>query len=134
MKKPDVQAEEQNPRHTTNFDVQLGSRIRAARVVAGMSQSELGAALGVTFQQVQKYEKGFNRVPGERLVKIADTLSVSVTSLMGMEDNRPGWTDMHVATFLGTYGKQGTALIERLAAMKRTKGLAVIELALAATK
>ena len=44
------------------IDVEIGARVRQARVAAGLSQSELGAHLGISFQQVQKYEKGKNRV------------------------------------------------------------------------
>jgi transcriptional regulator with XRE-family HTH domain len=48
-------------------DKKLGEKIRTRRVVAGMSQAELGKALGITFQQIQKYEKGVNRVSAVRL-------------------------------------------------------------------
>jgi transcriptional regulator with XRE-family HTH domain len=59
-------------------DVHVGLRIRAARLASGLSQERLGAALGVTFQQVQKYEKGTNRVGAGRLSDIARVLSVPV--------------------------------------------------------
>ena len=59
-------------------DVHVGLRIRAARLAAGLSQERLGNALGVTFQQVQKYEKGANRVGAGRLSDIARVLSVPV--------------------------------------------------------
>src|SRR6266568_1102259 len=52
---------------------------RAQRLVCRMSQTELANALGVTFQQVQKYEKGVNRVGAGRLAKIADTLKVPIS-------------------------------------------------------
>jgi transcriptional regulator with XRE-family HTH domain len=60
-------------------DVHVGLRIRAARLAAGLSQERLGTALGVTFQQVQKYEKGVNRVGAGRLSDIARVLSVPVS-------------------------------------------------------
>jgi transcriptional regulator with XRE-family HTH domain len=60
-------------------DVHVGLRIRAARLAAGLSQERLGTALGVTFQQVQKYEKGANRVGAGRLSDIARVLSVPVS-------------------------------------------------------
>jgi transcriptional regulator with XRE-family HTH domain len=59
-------------------DVDVGRRIRAQRLVCRMSQTELANNLGVTFQQVQKYEKGVNRVGAGRLSRIADVLSVPV--------------------------------------------------------
>ena len=54
-----------------SFDQHIAGRIRARRLLFGISQAELGARLGVTFQQVQKYEKGTNRVSGGRLWEIA---------------------------------------------------------------
>lgn len=58
-------------------DVYVGQRIRLRRKLAKLSQSELGAKIGVTFQQVQKYENGKNRVGASRLQQIADVLGVS---------------------------------------------------------
>jgi transcriptional regulator with XRE-family HTH domain len=58
-------------------DVDIGRRIRLQRVNKGMSQSDLGIACGVTFQQIQKYERGANRVGGGRLKQIADALGVT---------------------------------------------------------
>lgn len=57
----------------------MGRRIRLRRVEIGLSQSELGEKLGVSFQQVQKYEKGANRVGASRLQQIAEALGVDVT-------------------------------------------------------
>jgi transcriptional regulator with XRE-family HTH domain len=59
-------------------DIDVGRRIRARRIAQGMSQTELGNRLGVTFQQVQKYEKGINRVGAGRLVRVAEALEVPV--------------------------------------------------------
>jgi transcriptional regulator with XRE-family HTH domain len=59
------------------IDVHIGQKIRARRVHLGMSQGTLADALGLTFQQVQKYEKGVNRVGGSRLQHISDALGVS---------------------------------------------------------
>jgi transcriptional regulator with XRE-family HTH domain len=60
-------------------DRQVGARIRLQRTLIGMSQERLGELLGLTFQQVQKYEKGTNRVGAGRLLAIAEALGVSVT-------------------------------------------------------
>jgi len=60
-------------------DVDVGRRIRAQRLVCRMSQTELANSLGVTFQQVQKYEKGVNRVGAGRLARIAEVLNVPVS-------------------------------------------------------
>src|SRR5262245_13923917 len=67
-------------------DVEVGQRIRVQRLAIGMSQTTLAEALGVTFQQVQKYEKGVNRVGAGRLTKIATVLRVPVASLLGADD------------------------------------------------
>ena len=61
-------------------DVEVGHRIRIERLSRGLSQTALANQLGVTFQQVQKYEKGVNRVGAGRLTKIAEVLGVPVGS------------------------------------------------------
>lgn len=58
------------------IDRHVGSRVRMRRVLLGMSQEKLGEALGLTFQQVQKYEKGTNRIGASRLQQISQTLNV----------------------------------------------------------
>lgn len=58
------------------IDKHVGSRVRMRRVLLGMSQEKLGEALGLTFQQVQKYEKGTNRIGASRLQQISKTLQV----------------------------------------------------------
>ena len=58
-------------------DIQIGQRIRAQRLNSGMSQTDLADRLGVTFQQVQKYEKGLNRVGAGRLEQIAEAVGVT---------------------------------------------------------
>ena len=60
-------------------DVHVGSRIRLRRTLLGMSQEKLGDALGLTFQQVQKYERGANRVGASRLYDLARALDVPVS-------------------------------------------------------
>jgi transcriptional regulator with XRE-family HTH domain len=59
-------------------DREVGQRIRAQRLIRKMSQEELGDRLGITFQQIQKYEKGANRVAAGRLIKIAEVLTMPV--------------------------------------------------------
>ena len=62
-------------------DKHVGSRVRMRRILVGMSQERLGEALGLTFQQVQKYEKGTNRIGASRLQQIAQVLGIPVTFL-----------------------------------------------------
>ncbi len=61
------------------IDRHVGSRVRMQRMLAGVSQEKLGDALGLTFQQVQKYEKGSNRISASRLQQIAKMLDVPVS-------------------------------------------------------
>jgi transcriptional regulator with XRE-family HTH domain len=62
-------------------DKYVGSRVRMRRIMLGMSQEKLGEALGLTFQQVQKYEKGTNRVGASRIQQISEILQVPVSFL-----------------------------------------------------
>ena len=70
------------------LDVALGSRIRLRRRELGLSQEQLARQIGITFQQVQKYEHGSNRVSFSRLVAIAHALGCSSTDLIDGLDNR----------------------------------------------
>jgi len=65
------------------IDVVVGARLRIRRRWLGMSQTQLANALGITFQQVQKYEKGTNRVSASMLVRAAQTLKTTVAALVG---------------------------------------------------
>ena len=62
-------------------DKYVGSRVRMRRIMLGMSQEKLGDSLGLTFQQVQKYEKGTNRIGASRLQQISEILQVPVSFL-----------------------------------------------------
>ncbi len=67
------------------IDVAVGLRLRTLRKSRGMSQEQLGRALGITFQQIQKYERGTNRISASMLVKSARALDVAPTSLLPEE-------------------------------------------------
>lgn len=66
------------PRSANPVDSHVGEQIRARRLALKMSQEKLGESLGITFQQVQKYERGANRVGASRLWKLSQVLGVSV--------------------------------------------------------
>lgn len=68
------------------LDHDIGERVRRARKARGLTQTELGGALGVTFQQIQKYERGVNRISSSALVLIARALGVAPAELMGVDD------------------------------------------------
>jgi transcriptional regulator with XRE-family HTH domain len=97
-------------------DKYVGSRVRMRRIMLGMSQEKLGLALGLTFQQVQKYEKGTNRVGASRIQQISEILEVPVSFLFdGGPSGRPngegfgeGASPAYVSDFLAT--TEGLAL------------------------
>ena len=71
-------AEPQTKKFPNPIDVHVGGRVRMRRMMLGMSQQKLADAFGLTFQQVQKYEKGMNRMGSSRLQQAADVLGVAV--------------------------------------------------------
>ena len=73
---PDPEQTSKCRRRNPEFEVALGARIRATRIAAGMSQAALGVAVGVSFQQLQKYEQGKDRVSASSLQGIAAALGV----------------------------------------------------------
>ena len=93
--------EQDNKKRPNPTDVHVGSRIRMRRNILGMSQEKLGEHLGITFQQIQKYEKGTNRVGASRLQAIASILDAPVSyffadapggetpELTGMSEGKP---------------------------------------------
>lgn len=97
-------------------DKHVGSRVRMRRVLVGLSQEKLGDSLGVTFQQVQKYEKGTNRIGASRLQQISKVLGVPVSFFFddapGEENKTDGFADGgssdYVVDFLST--SEGIAL------------------------
>jgi transcriptional regulator with XRE-family HTH domain len=68
-----------SPRSAREIDIHLGHRLRAARQAQHISQTELAVALGITFQQIQKYEEGSNRISAARLFEIAHVLGAPIT-------------------------------------------------------
>ncbi len=72
----------ENERGPDPIDVAVGLRLRTLRKSKGMSQESLGRALGITFQQIQKYERGTNRISASMLVKSARALAVAPVTLL----------------------------------------------------
>lgn len=91
------------PKQTTDVDRLVGLRITALRKARGLSQTALGNAVGVTFQQVQKYEKGQNRVGAGRLREIARLLEVPVSAFFD-DNNSPEGPQEDVFGFLNAQG------------------------------
>jgi len=76
----------------SQIDRAIGQRLRAYRLAAGMSQTAVGNRLGVTFQQIQKYEKGVNRLSGARLVAVTELLHVKPEQ----QDEFAALSDRHI--------------------------------------
>ena len=111
-------------------DVLVGRRVRAYRLSLGMSQTTLGDKVGVTFQQIQKYERGTNRIGSSRLQKVANVLGISVGALFAeTEGDQPGQdalTEMtsqpHAARLLKAFAAISDDKL-RLALVKLAEGL-----------
>lgn len=86
------------------IDVAVGARLRIRRGQLGCSQTQLAGALGITFQQIQKYEKGANRISASMLVKAAAALETSVAALVGEDSAEP--VEAVVLSGLATPGAQ----------------------------
>src|SRR4051812_47253108 len=84
-------------KRATEDDAAIGRKLRALRLKAGMSQISLAGELEVTFQQIQKYEKGTNRISGARLMHLGRIFEVSLDDLCGVE-RIPERTDVDDAT------------------------------------
>jgi len=90
------------------IDKHVGSRVRMRRMMLGMSQEKLGERLGLTFQQVQKYEKGTNRIGASRLQQIGAILSVPVSFFFeGAPSGEPapegGFSDHAAASYVSDF-------------------------------
>src|SRR5690606_9421361 len=83
----DFEVVEKGSRRANPLDLHVGSRVRLQRMLLGMSQEKLGEQLGLTFQQIQKYEKGINRIGASRLFELAKVLGVNVQFFY---DDAPG--------------------------------------------
>ena len=89
------------------IDRHVGARVRMRRMLAGVSQEKLGEALGLTFQQVQKYEKGANRISASRLQQIAKMLEVPVSFFFegapSGDTPEGGFSDMAATTYVSDF-------------------------------
>ncbi len=108
------------------IDKHVGSRVRMRRMMLSMSQEKLGGALGLTFQQVQKYEKGTNRIGASRLQQISHILQVPVAFLFEgapaaqhAESNEEAPSPSYVSDFLAT--SDGLALTKAFMEIKEPK-------------
>jgi transcriptional regulator with XRE-family HTH domain len=93
-----------NKKQPNPIDIHVGSRVRLRRMMLGMSQEKLGEHLGITFQQIQKYEKGTNRIGASRLQHIARVLTVPVSFFFedapGGQPEQGGLAEQQSASFV----------------------------------
>jgi transcriptional regulator with XRE-family HTH domain len=113
-------------RGTTPVDIHVGQKIRTRRNLLGLSQTELADAAGITFQQVQKYEKGSNRVGAGRLQQFSEALGVPPSYFfeglptVGKKQPAPQEGELSesaIVSFLGT--REGAALVRAFMAVKQ---------------
>lgn len=118
-----------NPAHTLSrrgegpnpIDIHVGARLRLRRTLLGLSQEKLGEAVGITFQQLQKYERGANRISASRLFNLAQVLGVPVGFFF---DDMPDSEAMAVALAGGDPPASSTA--EEVDSMARRETLELV--------
>jgi transcriptional regulator with XRE-family HTH domain len=102
--------------NSTDIDALVGEGVRSRRIQARMSQAQLGEALGVTFQQIQKYENGVNRIGSGRLFRIAEVLACDVSEFFDSASNAHMIASTPFSKFMAT--KEGVAIIEAMVKIK----------------
>lgn len=102
------------------FDKFVGQRVRMARLMKGMSQEKLGDAIGLTFQQVQKYEKGTNRIGSSRMKQIAEAIDQPISYFFDEKQNGHAAEADLVTRFVTSPG--GMKLAESFLAIKNNAG------------
>lgn len=85
------------------LDRGIGARVRHIRKLRGMTQTQLGESLGVTFQQIQKYERGANRISTSALILLARALDVSPGALLGVDGAARATPDLSLLSEDGAY-------------------------------
>ncbi|MBG7614640.1 helix-turn-helix transcriptional regulator [Brevundimonas sp. BAL450] len=116
------------PRRSTEtpdpVDVHVGERVRTERIRLGLSQTELGGAIGVTFQQVQKYERGANRISASMLARVARTLHTPIGDFFPADDHDPSGPRLDIGSIKG-----GHEIAACFAAMTPTQRSVFLKLA-----
>jgi transcriptional regulator with XRE-family HTH domain len=121
-----AKASKHHSRSATAVDVHIGQKLRARRIFLGLSQTELANAAGITFQQVQKYEMGTNRVGASRLQQFSEALGVPPSyffeGVPSVGKKQPALqngelSEGAIVSFLGT--REGAALVRAFLAIKQ---------------
>jgi transcriptional regulator with XRE-family HTH domain len=106
----------QKIRSVAEIDTLIGERVRSRRMQAKMSQAALGEAIGITLQQVQKYEDGTDRIGSGRLLEVAEALECDVMEFYMGGNSDQTIADAPVSTFMAT--KDGVAIIKAMLKIK----------------
>ena len=116
-----------HPRATGEAHVAVGQRLRAARLKVGMSQTDLGKALGVSFQQVQKYEKGVNRIDLNRMIEIAKALKINLEFFTGAVTFPRSEEEAQFDAIMAS--REGVQMIEAMARLTKPQRAFLVEVA-----
>jgi len=123
--KPYVRKAEQHPLLGTPrpVDVHVGARLRQRRTLLGMSQEKLGEAVSLTFQQIQKYERGANRIGASRLYQLSQVLDVSVSFFF---EDMPGEVQKTRGDYAAPENKEELASVQTSDPMARRETLELV--------
>jgi transcriptional regulator with XRE-family HTH domain len=130
---PDKRSEVVTTKAKNELDQRVGERLRSRRLKMGLSQTELGVAAGVRFQQVQKYERGANRISAGRMIQFAERLGVTpayfVEGFGGGSKANSETTKTARAIESVAASNEGVAVLQALAQMKPSRRKFMVTLA-----
>lgn len=117
-----------NKRATTDNHRAIGMKIRAARLQANMSQADLGKSVGISFQQIQKYEKGRNRVDIDRMRQIAEVLNVNMSDFLEPMPTKK--KDVRMTAFQSVLStRHGTQVLEAMIDLSEQQRQLLVDIA-----
>lgn len=119
-------AHSRKKKRVAEADTLIGQRVKARRMELGVSQEKLGQAIGVTFQQIQKYERGDNRISASRLQDISDHLKIDLAYFLDGASQAREKTSLLAAFFSS---KDGVDIGRAMLPLSRNKRRSVIQLA-----
>jgi transcriptional regulator with XRE-family HTH domain len=126
MKSKSIRVTPKHARSATDADLSIGHLIRARRMEMGMSQERLGDLVGVSFQQIQKYERGTNRIGSARLLQVAAALQTDAAALLGSTGNGKA-APSRFSDFLAT--REGVDILNVMIKLEQPFQRIVIDLA-----
>lgn len=118
-----------DPRSVTPAHLAIGQRLRAARIKADFTQAELGTKLGVSFQQIQKYEKGANRIDISRLIQIAKVLNVELSEITGHHNGKHATSEATIDFESVLATREGVSIIRSMIEMTQSQRQFLVDIA-----